>query len=675
MYQNKNRSKENSSIISNEAETKLTDIFEQIQKKSEEFPSSEGSIKILKNLSNPTNLTNPQIIMDSKYFEEKLASRRNNNIKILKKVRSKNSFFSTRNSPKNIPKTKSEISIINQSSNVIKNDISKIFNNINKNKFNNIDSIKNISRNKIILKRIEKQRLNNDKTNNIINNSYKLRDNKSIRNIKKDRIFHENLSASVHSLDYGNKDNNIWEKLRNSKVINPQDKNKRVNELKNFNKNKFKNETYFIKLFQYHSKTKAERYEEFLINKDIQNKSLNETIQKIEKLQKDINNNYNKRYISYINFLRNYIEKENIINHELMKEKNQKIMENRAIQKQIYFIKEKKKNLIKWLYLQIKVKEKLTKLPDYYKYIIEDNIPLFEINKNRKNKIMKIEYNKILDYKGKNIYEDIKEFFKEYEILEIKAFKNLVNNKEIQDLDSHLKDISKKDKSKKILEDNIKRNQLLKDLKIIKNKNIELIKLLQHVKNKNITTNENNNKYLSNLSDKMFFLSKIDNNNTFYYKKGKTLIYNLVLFLYKWVSQNKFKEIENYSLSLKSYLSDEKNILKILEYSEIVINLLLEEKQYYYSNKKLKEQYNIIERAVDKEIKREKIMIQLKIQERDELKRKEIIKEKINKKFFKYYRKIDYDYFRKEINKKNRMELNKMENKETRFEDFFYDYY
>ena len=68
-------------------------------------------------------------------------------------------------------------------------------------------------------------------------------------------------------------------------------------------------------------------------------------------------------------------------------------------------------------------------------------------------------------------------------------------------------------------------------------------------------------------------------------------------------------------------------------------------------------------------------MIQLKIQERDELKRKEIIKEKINKKFFKYYRKIDYDYFRKEINKKNRMELNKMENKETRFEDFFYDYY
>ena len=126
---------------------------------------------------------------------------------------------------------------------------------------------------------------------------------------------------------------------------------------------------------------------------------------------------------------------------------------------------------------------------------------------------------------------------------------------------------------------------------------------------------------------------------------------------------------------MKSYLSDEKNILKILEYSEIVINLLLEEKQYYYSNKKLKEQYNIIERAVDKEIKREKIMIQLKIQERDELKRKEIIKEKINKKFFKYYRKIDYDYFRKEINKKNRMELNKMENKETRFEDFFYDYY
>ena len=38
------------------------DIIEQIKKKSEELSTSEASIKLLQNLSNPTNLTNPQII-------------------------------------------------------------------------------------------------------------------------------------------------------------------------------------------------------------------------------------------------------------------------------------------------------------------------------------------------------------------------------------------------------------------------------------------------------------------------------------------------------------------------------------------------------------------------------------------------------------------------------------
>ena len=38
------------------------EIIEQIKKKSEEISTSEASIKLFQNLSNPTNLTNPQII-------------------------------------------------------------------------------------------------------------------------------------------------------------------------------------------------------------------------------------------------------------------------------------------------------------------------------------------------------------------------------------------------------------------------------------------------------------------------------------------------------------------------------------------------------------------------------------------------------------------------------------
>ena len=37
------------------------EIFEQIKKQTDEMSTSEGSIYLLKNLSNPTNLTNPQI--------------------------------------------------------------------------------------------------------------------------------------------------------------------------------------------------------------------------------------------------------------------------------------------------------------------------------------------------------------------------------------------------------------------------------------------------------------------------------------------------------------------------------------------------------------------------------------------------------------------------------------
>ena len=146
-----NKYNENSSLNSNDVDTKNTDIFEQIRKKSEEFTSSETSNKILNNLSNPTNLTNPTIIMDSKLFEEKLETRNQNRIaQILKRIKIKNRLISnTGNSSNYLNKSKSEISlIVNQSSNLIKNDISKILNNSNI-----IYSFKNNPKNKIILKK------------------------------------------------------------------------------------------------------------------------------------------------------------------------------------------------------------------------------------------------------------------------------------------------------------------------------------------------------------------------------------------------------------------------------------------------------------------------------------------------------------------------------------------
>ena len=40
----------------------VSDIFDQLRKRAEDISTSEGSYRLIQNLSNPTNLTNPQII-------------------------------------------------------------------------------------------------------------------------------------------------------------------------------------------------------------------------------------------------------------------------------------------------------------------------------------------------------------------------------------------------------------------------------------------------------------------------------------------------------------------------------------------------------------------------------------------------------------------------------------
>ena len=671
-----NKSIENTSLSINEVETKISDIFEQIRKKSEEIPSSESSIKLLKNLSNPTNLTNPQIIMDSKHFEQKLETRKNNNknVKILRKIKLKNKLiYRSQNSSKYFPKIKSEISLmVNQSCNLIKNDISQLIKNIS-----NIDSIRNIQRNKILLKKIEQPLNQNKKNDNKINNCLI----KGKRNIKKRVLYPENISAPLKSVDSTGEAEHILEKLKNSKSIHLSNKKIRINEMKSINKYNFLNDIYHLKLIKYNKNNKNERYQKILTDKDSQIKSLEETMKQIEKTKNSIERIYNKEYISNISSLINDIEKENIINSDLMNRKNIELMKNKILLNKIYKLKETKANLIKWLLLQIQIKEKILKIPKYYEYIIEEKLPLNEINKKIKNKINQKEYNRVLDYQGKNIYDDASKFFKEYEKLEFQAVEKLKKNNKISDSKLQLQNEFLEcinNIQGEIFDENRKISELVKKLSKLKKNNIKLNKELELIKmnkKKNISRNNKNNKYMSDLSNKILFHSKSDPNinssNYIYYKKDKSLLFNLVLFLYKWISQNKFDEINNYRININYHLTDEKNMLNILEYAEIIANLLLVQKKYYYSNQKLKEIYEKIEDIVDKDIKREKFMIQLKIQEQKDIEKNEKIKEKMKKIYFKQNRKIDFDYFR--IGKKNILNNNKIEKRETKFEDFLYD--
>ena len=266
----------------------------------------------------------------------------------------------------------------------------------------------------------------------------------------------------------------------------------------------------------------------------------------MEKIKNSIDRIYQKEYISHISSIINNEEKENLINNDIIKKKNIKLMEYKMILKKVNILKESKKNLIKWLYLQIQVKEKLVKIPEYYKYIIEENISLKDINKKGKNKIDKKEYDRILDYKGKNIYDDVTKFFKEYEILEYKAVERLNNNYDIFDKKLQLQNEHKNNINniqEEISDDNKKINGLLKELRILKSNNIKLNNEFNIIKNtQNLNISGNNNKYLYDLSNKVLFHSKLDPNfnisNYIYYKKDKSLLFNLILFLYKWISQN-----------------------------------------------------------------------------------------------------------------------------------------
>jgi hypothetical protein len=190
-----------------------------------------------------------------------------------------------------------------------------------------------------------------------------------------------------------------------------------------------------------------------------------------------------------------------------------------------------------------------------------------------------------------------------------------------------------------------------------------------------------NNKKIIKYNDKIL-LSKLESYSEFnsniknlkiLQKNEKNMIYYLALCTYYITNLNCFEEMKYYKIDLNLYKEDNKMILEILVYAERILNLLISEKKYYYSNDKLKKIYLKIKEDMDKKTKMEKMMIQIKIRKEKEIEKREKLEEKINKKYYKPKRKIDYDYYRKELNKKNNSILNKSVKKETKFEDFFYD--
>ena len=664
--------------ISKELNTDTLEILNQIKKQTEEISTSEASIHFLKNLSNPTNLTNPQIIGTQKTSITNTQSQsptfRKKDISKIKK--------------RNFYKAKSNI-------NIIRDDL------FNGQKFPN-SLFKN---NEIKIKVIKKD---------VINDAL---DEKAVCKTTKGKVKLEP----------------IWNKLKNISVTQVRNRDIRINVRKNALVKDFIDNSKFISQIKYNINIKKEKLQQMKNIKEAQLSMINKTEEKISHLQNAMINDYNTNYVQYLRYLNNTIEKENQKSSDLHNNiiilKNDISKLNTRISKLI----EKKFNILKWIELLIKLKEKIKSVPKYYFDILEENdfykIYKFKdkkakasifyltsfsslVTKNTKSDknitesqsqeitISEPNREKVLSYRYSLIFKDPEEFMLQYSKLENNWLKNIeIEHDLIKEIDKLKKKLNEFNEAnfiddEKLLEEKLKLNkniyfQLKQQYDSLKSQNKKSIKKIQLNPIMQTKSSLSSPDIFSNIYDEMFNNLNFYNIKTFSPKKRKssainaysdvsnTNLYKLILDLFNVANQNNFIKFD------KSNFIKNRNtnpIFEIMNYIEIVINLLFEEKYKYLNDPKLKVKYKAAQADFFKENRKLKILKLIKLKELKGQEKLKTMKEKGIKRQYFTTRKVDYNLYKKfklmKLNKIKEKESNKkIEEKynEPNLEDFLYD--
>ena len=446
--------------IKKEENSDALEIYEQIKKQTDELSTSEGSIQFLKNLSNPTNLTNPQIIG---YHHSNI-----NNINEL-----------------NLSK-------------ISKEKINKTINRIYKKQIN-----RNI-RKEILFSRENNKKylfenLNKDNDIKTPRNAIKNKNEKNIIDSPKNKTVNKN---EIHLSP-------ILDKLYTSPTHRNNNKDIRINKRKNTSKKKYIDDNKEISKLRFNIKNKMERYEKLKKIKKSELSLIDKISEKIENSKKYIQTNYYTKFISYMIFLNRQVEKEKIVLSDLVVDIFKIKKEIKLLNNNIEKLIKKKYNILLWICLQIQIKEKLKQVPYHYIKILEedDYYKIYNnIKINKLNNINQIETSninlenenisnipksglvqeKILNYKYNAIYDTVDEFMNQYEILKDKWIKGLNKYqyilKEIEKLKTEYITI--------IGEQKYKSNQ---KLIFVKNLNYQLKSDLKKVKSQiNISSHKNN---------------------------------------------------------------------------------------------------------------------------------------------------------------------------------------
>lgn len=700
----------NSNILRKDA----SDIFDQIRKKAEDISTSEGSNRIFHNLSNPTNLTNPQIITIRKLdnFLKSEVSKNNNRLKKVKTRNVSQKFKPDKSSSQSNRTDLTEQLLINEQ-----------------------------IRRLILRKR---QKTISDKNS----------ESQKLSNFTQGRPLGKQIKKNKTMEPIGEEGNDLWSRLRDGRY-NKKEKIVRVNKRKFITAREYISSTKNIQLMKFIRKNKIEKLNMLVNIRKSELDTLNSNLESLENNKEAILNNYNKKYVAYISYLlrQKDNEEKNFIDLIIKSGKIRK--EIAQLQSKINKVQKEKMNQLNLILLFIQIKERIRELP-------EGAIKLFgtsdenlnkenKINKNIKKELSKRltlkkriisanhfqeniniinneDLKKIMQYKGKLIYNDVFEFDYDYNQMEEKMRKKI---KYSENLKNDIKELKKK---LKILKENIKndpneeaRKHLINILNDLKFQNKELISELNSLKIKydinNTESNPFKSKNLMNIkkskitqstsatnifhpsdtiqtfkakTEKNFFNTIFANNFDNIYNPKTILSFkqyftlqnfdfnnasNLFLScynIYNIAKDNFFPEKDlKFDIDIKRGFSSEpekETILKMIEYIQNVLTLLLNQKNFYLGNKKLRKKYEKIRDLLEEDKRRMNFINSFK---KDEEQRKLRLKQlSLKKEKIRYIptHKIESKYFFKTQKEKIIKAINLAELKRTpTFEDFMFD--
>ena len=670
-------SNNSSHILKNNA----SDIFEQIKKKAEDLSTSEGSIPLFQNLSNPTNLTNPQIIT-------------------LRKVATFENTEDSKNKSK-INKSRNKIPIMKK----VKSEISELHD-----EFLISEQIK-----KLILQKEPKRIFDKPKKRTYVD-YYKKKSH------EKDR-----KNKTLEEL-YNNED--VWTKLKKINTIS-KDKQVRVNKRKNITAREYVSHTKDIQLMKYINKNKIKRLNMLTNLKKTELDSISNTIMSLENNKDFITNNYNEKYAAYVNYLKKKKDEEEKNNFDLFLT-SEKIKREISQLQFRYNKKKKEKNfMVNMALLLIQIKEKMRKIPQKAFFLFQNNMNNTEGQRRAMKKPKTVftktnkiffddEVNKILKFKGRVIYKDIFEF--DYDF---KQIEDRVRNKfkykdkldiEIVDLKEEYKKIKEEAEYDPYAED---KNELNKIINKLKNKNVELKQeiislkakfsdarynilnkkkhILKHssstisLRSNNIDNigniiNQNNNYFFNNANINydnyitLYGFKNIYTLSNFNFNKMRDVseLYYSCFKLYKTSKNNLFNEIEiNFDVekNMKSpKINEDLVIIKMLEYIDQVVTLLIIQKSQCMSDVNLKKKYEKLKTLLERDKRRMRFINNFKEEEEKQKLKIQELELKKNKTPYIPSKKSEYNYYFK-AQKDHLIKMKKLAElrKPPTFEDFMYD--